>query len=170
MARFPGGRGKGRAFIERHGDVGIEQPLDLDCALGCEPMPAAVEMRLEDHAVLVDGAQLGEGEHLEASRIGEDRAGPVHEPVQPAERGDALRARPQHQVIGVGKDHGESGARHVFGAHRLDGRRGADGHEGGRVDRAVRRREPAAPCRAVARRNGEFGAHGASGNSRQASP
>ena len=74
-------------------------------------MARAVDMRLEGHAALVELAQLGERHDLEAAGIGEDRPGPVHEVMQAAERGDALGARAQHQMIGVGE--------HDIGAERI---------------------------------------------------
>ena len=60
---------------------------------------------LELDAVFVDGAQRGEREDLESTRVGEDRAVPVHELVQAAHLADDLVAGPQVQVIGVGEDH-----------------------------------------------------------------
>src|SRR6185437_10208444 len=61
----------GRAFVERHGDVGVEQMLDLDRALGREAMLAAVDRRAEGDAVGIELAQLPERHHLEAARVGE---------------------------------------------------------------------------------------------------
>ena len=99
---------------------------------------AAVEMRLERHAVRIELAQLRQRHDLEAAGIGQDRAGPVHEPMQSAESRDALRAGTQHQVIGVAEhDAGARGA-HRVGGHRLHRAGGADRHEG-------RRRAPS-PC------------------------
>jgi hypothetical protein len=48
------------AFVERHRDVGAEQALDLDRALGREQMHAAVQMRAEGDALFVDLAQRGQ--------------------------------------------------------------------------------------------------------------
>ncbi len=167
-------RREGRAFVERHGDVGIEEMLDLDRALGRQAMLAAVEMRAEDDAALVDLAQGGERHHLKAAGIGEDRRRPVHEAVKPALCRDALRARPQHEMIGVAEDDLRAGARNRFRQHRLDGGGGADRHEGRGVDRAMRRRQHAAPRRAVARADiePELRAHedASARVSRQASP
>ena len=42
--------------------------------------------------------------HLVAAAVGQDRPLPAHEPVQPAELRDPLRARTQHQMIGVAED------------------------------------------------------------------
>ena len=52
-----GSRRQREAFVELHRDVGAEQRLDLDRALGRELDDGAVEMRAKRHAVLVDLAQ-----------------------------------------------------------------------------------------------------------------
>ncbi len=65
---------------------------------------AAVEVRAEGDAVLVQLAQRGQRHDLEAAAVGQDRAGPVHEPVQAAEPLDPVGAGPQHQVVGVAED------------------------------------------------------------------
>ena len=46
--------GQAHAFVELHLDVGAEQPLDLDRALGRQHMRRAVDVRLEGDAALVD--------------------------------------------------------------------------------------------------------------------
>ena len=126
-----------RAFIEDHGDIGAESVLDFDRALGRQFMPGAVEMGLEDDAVIGDLAEIGQRHDLETARIGEDRSRPVHEPVQSAEPGDDIGARAQHQMIGVGEHDLGPGRGHRFGRHRLDGPGGADGDEGRGGDGAV---------------------------------
>jgi hypothetical protein len=91
--------------------------------------------------------------------------------MQPAEIGDALGAGAQHQVIGIGEDHREARRGDVARLHRLDGRGGADRHEGRGFHLAMRGDEFSAPRLAVLRRHGESEAHAAcSGWSRQASP
>ena len=134
-----------RAFVERHGDVGVEQLLDLDRALGRQPMLRAVDRRAEGDAVGIELAQLAERHHLEAARIGQDRTRPVHEPVQPAQRRHPLGAGPQHQVEGVAQHDLGAGLGDRLRQHRLDGAGGAERHEGRRLDRAVRGRDAAAP-------------------------
>ena len=118
---------------------------------GVSSMPRAVDMRPEGHALLVDLAQLGERHHLEAAGIGQDRPRPVHELMQAAERCDALGAGPQHQVIGVGEHDIGAERLHRLRMHRLDRRRRADRHEGGRADLSARRRDRAGARRAVGR-------------------
>ena len=84
------------------------------------------------------GPPLAQAEHLVAARVGQDRARPAHEPVQPAERRDPLRARPQRQVIRVAEDDARAQALEVARRQRLDGRLRPDRHEHGRLDHAVR--------------------------------
>ena len=82
--------------------------------------------------------RLRQRHDLEAAGIGEDRIGPVHELVQPAELRHPLRAGPQHEVIGVAEHHVGAERLHLIGIHRLHGRRRADRHEGRRADDAAR--------------------------------
>ena len=112
-------------------------------------MGRAVDMRLEGDARLVDLAQLRQRHDLEAAGVGEDRERPVHEAVQPAEARDALRAGPQHQVVGVAEHHVGAERLHLIRVHGLDGRRRADRHEGGRADDAARHPDFAGARRAV---------------------
>jgi hypothetical protein len=126
-----------RALVEGHGDGGVEQVLDLGRPLRRQPVLAAVEMRAEGHAVLVHAPQLGQRHHLEAAGIGQDRPGPVHEAVQPAQPAHTLRPRPQHQMVGVAEHDLRAGRGHVLRLHRLHRGGGADRHEGRGVDRAM---------------------------------
>ena len=98
---------------------------------------------------------LRERHDLEAAGIGEDRIGPVHELVQPAERRDALGARAQHQMIDIAEHDVGAQRLHLLGVHRLDRRRRADRHEGGRADRPARHRDHAQPRGAVRFLDGE---------------
>ena len=84
---------------------------------------------------------VGEAEDLEAAAVGEDRAVPAHERVQPAERRDRFLARPQRQVVRVGQDHLRAGLAQAAGVDALDGALRADRHEGRHFDRAMRRGE-----------------------------
>ena len=153
---FPRGRlgdRIGRALVQRHGDIAAQQPLDLDGPLRRELARGPVDMGAEGDAVLVQRPQRAERQRLIAARIREYGSVPVHEPMQAAERRDALGAGPQHQVVGIGEDDRGAGRGHIVGLHRLDGARRAHRHERRRRDRAVRRREPARPRRAVASRH-----------------
>ena len=83
----------------------------------------------------VDLPQRRERHHLKAAGIGQDRVRPVHECMQPAKRGDALRRRPQHQMIGVAEQNLGARGAHVIVMHALDRGLRADRHEGRRVHR-----------------------------------
>ncbi|SPF44226.1 conserved hypothetical protein [Candidatus Sulfopaludibacter sp. SbA4] len=101
-------------------------------------MQIAIEVRLEDDAVLGDLAKAAEAEDLKAPRIGEDGVGPGHEAVQPSHLADELVAGAQVEMVGVGQQdfHAE-----VFGEIALgetfDGGLRAYGHEDGGFDGAV---------------------------------
>ena len=103
----------------------------------------------------VDLAQLRERHDLEAAGIGQDRMRPVHERVQAAERGNALGAGAQHQVVGVGEYDVCAGRAHGFGRKTFHRRLRADRHEGGRRDQPVRGRDLAAAGGAVGRQQAE---------------
>ncbi len=90
------GRRERRALVEAHRDVGAEHLLDLDRALGAQRVHRAVDVGSEHHPGLVHGPEAGQRHHLVAAAVGQDRAIPVHEAVQSAERLDPLGARPQH--------------------------------------------------------------------------
>ena len=96
-------------------------------------------MRAERHTALRYSAKLAERHDLEAAGIGQDRPVPAHETMQAAKPRDALRAWTQHQVIGIAEDDIGTGPLHVLGKNGLNGRRCADGHEGGGADRAAGR-------------------------------
>ena len=89
-------RGKRRAFVEHHLDVGAEQALHLDGALGRQQMRGAVDMRLEGDAVLLDAAELGQRHDLKAAGIGEDRSVPAHEACSPPSL--AMRSAPGRSI------------------------------------------------------------------------
>ena len=138
-----------QAFVELHGNVGAEQRLDLDRAFGRELVHGAVEMRAEHHVLLGQLAQARQRHHLEAAGIGEDRARPVHEGVQAAQRGDALGAGAQHQMVGIAEHDLGAGVAHHFRCQPLHRRLRADRHEGRRLHAAVRRDDLAAARGAV---------------------
>ena len=92
----------------------------------------------EVDALLLDLAQGGQGEDLEAAGVGEHGAVPGHEFVQTAALLHQLVAGTQVQVIGVGKLHLTADVLQVLGAQRaLDGTLGAHIHKYGGLDRAV---------------------------------
>ena len=91
-------------LVEGDRDVRAERLLDADRELRREPVERAVEVAAERDAVLVDDPQVAERDDLEAARVGQDRAVPVHEPMQAAEPRDPLVPGPQVEVVGVGQD------------------------------------------------------------------
>ncbi len=116
---------------------------------GVKRMSAAVDMRLERDAGLVELAQFGQRHDLEAARIGEDRVWPLAEAVQAAEFGDALRTGPHHEVVGVPQDDVGPERLHLVRIHGLHGPGRADRHEGRRADGASRRPDQPGASRAV---------------------
>ncbi len=91
--------------------VASSKMLDFDRARRRQAMRRAVQVRLERDAVRVELSQFGQRHDLEAAGVGQDRAGPVHEAMQPAEARNAFGAGPQHQVVGVAEyDVGAGGA------------------------------------------------------------
>ena len=89
----------------------------------------------------IGNLDLREREDLEASAVGQDGSVPAHELVQPTHLGDEGLTRTQRQVIGVREHDLRARCAHLLGRHRLDGAVGAHGHEGGRRECAVVRRE-----------------------------
>ena len=126
-----------------------QRALHVHGILGRQVHLVAIDGRTEAHALFRDLAQLGQAEHLEATRVGEDGALPVHEPVQSAMRADHFRARAQHQVEGVAEDDLRADGFQFLGRHGLDRAVGAHGHEGRRLDHAAIQREPATARRAL---------------------
>ena len=116
-------------MVERHRDVGAEDPLDLHRALGSEPPARPVDVALEFHAILVDLPKPLEGEHLEPPGIGEQGTVPAHEAMQSAERGDDILTGTDVQVVGVGEHEARAGGPEVGRRQRPHGSLRADRHE-----------------------------------------
>ena len=96
-----------------------ERLLDLDRPLGGQPLGRCRRGASEGHAVVVDLAEVGQAEDLEAAGVGQDRPVPAHEPVQPTQTGDALVAGSQGEVVGVGQDDLDAGRAEVSGRSAL---------------------------------------------------
>jgi hypothetical protein len=139
----------GDHVVEGHGDVGAEGPLNLHGSLGGELTVGPVDVTLELDAVLVDPAQALEGEHLEPARVGEHRPGPGGEAVEAAHVLHHGFAGPQVEVVGVAQDDLRAGACDLAGAEPADHAVGADRHERGRRDGAVRQGEGARASEAL---------------------
>ena len=125
------------ALVERHHDIGSQRPLDVHHSLGCEEMTGPVDVAPEDHTVVPDLVAVCEREDLVAARVGEDRPIPAHEFVDSAQLLDQFMPRTQVKVVGVGEDHGRSGALDLLGRNAFDGAAGAHGHEDGRLHLSV---------------------------------
>ncbi len=78
-------------FIESHDDIRPQVFLDCNGFLGGQAMRRTVDVALKGYPFLIYLAHLGQGENLEASRIGQDWPLPVHKIVQSAQL--------SHQVI-----------------------------------------------------------------------
>ena len=101
----------------------------------------AVDRRLEAHTLFRELAHACQRENLEATRIRQDRATPVHEFVQPAVLADDRRAGPQHQVEGIAEDDLGTVGGNLFGRDALDRAVGSDGHECRCLYRTASKRE-----------------------------
>jgi hypothetical protein len=127
----------GRALVELHDDVRIQDRLDLHADLGRHEELVAVDGALEVHASFGDLAHGAQRPDLETARVGQDGLVPLLEAVQTAEGLHDVQARAHPQVEGVAQDdlraHFFQAARH----HALDGAIGAHGHEDGGLDLAV---------------------------------
>ena len=101
-------------------------------------MGIAVEVRLEDDAFVGDLTETGKAEDLIAAGIGENRTGPVHEAVQPAERADQFMAGTQEEMVGVGEDNaGAQFLAQIALREAFDGALRTDRHKDGRRDVAM---------------------------------
>src|SRR5262245_54176019 len=117
-------------------------------------------MGTKPHRALVDLAQIGKRHDLETAGVGEDRQRPVHELMQATECGDAFGARTQHEMVGISEN--DVGARVAYRVRRepLHCSLRTDGHEGWRLDAAMRREDFAAPRRAISFEQSEGKAFG----------
>ena len=132
-------------MVERHRDVGAQAPLDLGGALGREQAATPVDVTLELDALVIHAAEPVEREDLKPARVGEQRAVPRHESVQPAELCDHVLAGANVQVVGVGEHDARAHGFEVGGGECAHAALRADGHEGRRLDRPVRQCEHAGP-------------------------
>ena len=134
------------ALVELHADVRPQALGDGHVVLGRpEDVPAVVVVGPKLHAAVGELHKVAVGEHLEASRVGEDGAVPVHELVHAAELGDGLRAGAHLKVIGVVEDYLRPKGLHRVGQQALHRALGADRHEHRRMDVAMGGVEHACP-------------------------
>ncbi len=144
-------RGQLDADVEQHGDVAADRFLKRDDVLGREAVLAAVEVRAEGDAVVVEPPPALQAEDLKAAGVGEDGAVPRHETVQAARCLDRFKARPQPEMIGVGEHDLRLRFAQFVRREAFDGRRGAHRHERRRLHASVRELQAAAPRPAVPR-------------------
>ena len=122
-------------LVKCHDDVGTYLALDIHDVLRGEHEFPSVDMGGELHALFGHLANIGEGEDLEATRVGEDRACPALKTMQAARLVQDVGARTQVEVVGVAKDDlcvdilFEEGTLHTF-----DGTHGAHGHKNRGLD------------------------------------
>ena len=167
---------KRRALVEHERDVGAQRGLDRHRGLGADEPLAAVEVGAKAHPLLLDrqdrpvrlgaaarpparrrsraaaldlvgDAAVAHREDLKAARVGDDRARPAHELVEPAELGDELGAGREQQVEGVAEHHLVAERGDVTGLERLHRAPGGQRDE----RRRGHRRGRAAACPARAR-------------------
>ena len=135
-------RRPGRAFVERHHDVGADGAFDVNDPFGGEEMFAAVDVTAELAAFFGEFANAGEGEDLEASAVGQHRAGEAVEAMESADALQHLRAGAEIEVIGVSENDFRLQVVNKFAkVNALHAADGTDGHEDGRVNHAVICRE-----------------------------
>ena len=141
-----------RADVEAHRNVRAEIPLDRRHPLRGEPLGGAVVDRAERDALIVDCEQrVAQREDLETAGIGQDRAVPTGERVQPAELRDQLVARTEVQVVRVPEDHVGAERAYLVRMKRLHSPLRPDRHEGRRPDLTVSGSHDTGPRGAVGR-------------------
>ncbi len=134
----------GRALVELHDDVAVEDGLNLHAHLGRHEEFVAVDGRGKRHALFGDLAHCAERPHLKTAAVGEDGFVPAFKTVQPAKALHDVEARAHPQMKGVAQDDLRA---HFFEAawhHAFDRAIGAHGHEDGGLHLAVVERERAA--------------------------
>ena len=145
-----------RHLVEAHRDVAAQVGLDARGELGREPGLAAVVDAPERDAVVVDTRdRVSKREDLEAAGVGQDRAVPRHERMEPAEVADQLVAGPEMQVVRVTEQNLGAEAAHLERVERLDGSFRPDGHEDGSPHVPVPRSQHTGPRRPVGRSHRE---------------
>ena len=123
------------ALVECHHDVGTNLALDIHDVLGGEHEFASIDMGGELYTLFGHLANIGKGEDLEATRVGQYRACPPLKTVQAARFVQDVGARTQVEVVGIAQDDlcvdilFEEGALHTF-----DSTNRAYGHKNGGLD------------------------------------
>ena len=152
IGRFLFGRGTiadhvRRAFVKLHHDVGIQNLLNLHRDFRRQKELVAIDGRSKAHAFLRNLAQLTKAKHLETARVGQNRAIPVHEAMQPTVRGNDIKPRAKPKMKRIAEDDLTAHAFELVRRHRLDGTVGTHGHEHRRLHHTVIERHYAAARR-----------------------
>src|SRR5579871_3568401 len=94
-------------------------------------------MRLELDSVRADSSQPGQTEDLKSAAIGQERAIPTAEPMQPARPRDQFLSGAQVQMVGIAQYQGKADLSKFLRRHRFDGCLGSDRHKDRRLDRGM---------------------------------
>ena len=135
--------GIGSTHVKGHHDIGTQRVLNIHAHLRRDEPLAAIQMALEMHALFLDLADTGEGEHLKPAAVGKHGLVPGHELMQAARFPDQILTGAQVQVIGIGKHDFRANLRHFPRGHGLDGGYGTHRHIHRGMDVAVRRMQQA---------------------------
>eukprot|EP00850_Spirogloea_muscicola_P019822 SM000200S05812 [mRNA] locus=s200:28910:32367:- [translate_table: standard] len=106
--------------------------------------------------IQAEARRVERADHLEAARVGEQGAGPVHEAVEAAEAVEQRGAGAQREVVGVGQHDLAAQVGELLHGEALDGALRADGHEHGR-EAGVAAEVAGRPTVLVAEKLGEGG-------------
>ena len=140
------------AFVKGHGNIGAQRPLNQHTLLGAHKDMPSVGMGIEINALLLDFSQNRQREHLESTTIGKDRAVPIHELMQAAQRLDHVLSGTNVEMIGIGKLHLTSQIAQIFSRNAaFDGSLCSHIHENGGLNGSMSRLKFAATCFAVGR-------------------
>ena len=135
-----------RTFVQRHQNVASVRQLRIHRGPRRESVRIAVQMTLKCDAFFADFSEAAQTEYLVPSRIRQNRVGPRHEPMQPAQISDRLETGPQIQVIGVGQQNLYAQIlRQVAGRESLHRRLRAHRHKDRRLNGSVRGVENTSP-------------------------
>src|SRR5215467_11146560 len=98
-------------------------------------------MRSKTCTFFSDDTTIGEAEHLVAAAVCEDWLCPADKPMESATPSDEIVSRPQVEMIGVAQQDFGAGRFEIAMRDAFDGAQCPDGHERGRLDVTVRRRQ-----------------------------
>uniref|UniRef100_A0A0N4ZLY8 TonB_dep_Rec domain-containing protein n=1 Tax=Parastrongyloides trichosuri TaxID=131310 RepID=A0A0N4ZLY8_PARTI len=127
----------GRAFVEHHGNVGVQGILDLHGHFRGQEQALAGDGGGKFHPFFGNLAHAFQAEHLKTARIRQDGLVPLHEVVQALVLVHDLRARTQPQVEGVAQDDLRANLVQFVRHHGLDAAIRAYRHEDGGLHHTV---------------------------------